>query len=171
MLDELKLTDGNYFLVTAHRPRNVDKKDNFNKILSALGSLHERYGVPVVYPMHPRSKKMLNVFGLKAPNGVKTIDAVGYLEFLQLMSHARLVLTDSGGIQEEACILRVPCVTLRENTERPETLEVGSNMLAGVDSKKILDSVEAMLSKRTSWDNPFGDGKATDRIMRVLLSE
>ena len=84
------------------------------------------------------------------------------------MANAKLILTDSGGIQEESCILKVPCVTIRENTERPETLEIGSNLLAGYDSKKILEYTEKMLNKERNWENPFGDGKSAERIVSII---
>jgi UDP-N-acetylglucosamine 2-epimerase (non-hydrolysing) len=90
------------------------------------------------------------------------------LSFLQLESHARLILSDSGGVQEEACILGVPCVTLRDNTERPETIEVGSNILAGASPDKILSCAELMLNKQNRWDNPFGDGRSAERILEIL---
>ena len=92
---------------------------------------------------------------------------MGFFEFLQLEANARLVLTDSGGIQEETCILGVPCVTLRENTERPETLEVGSNILAGTDADCIIKAVQAMLQPHATWSNPFGDGKAGEKIIEI----
>jgi UDP-N-acetylglucosamine 2-epimerase (non-hydrolysing) len=133
-------------------------------------------GLPVIYPIHPRARKMMYHFGLKA-NGIVVIEPLDYLSFLQLESKARLVLTDSGGVQEETCILKVPCVTLRENTERPETLDVGSNILAGTKPEKILECVKIMLQilkksliKNTSLngENPFGDGKAGEKIVNIL---
>jgi UDP-N-acetylglucosamine 2-epimerase (non-hydrolysing) len=99
------------------------------------------------------------------------VEALDYLRFLQLECNARLVLTDSGGVQEEACILRVPCVTLRDNTERPETLDVGSNVLAGTKPDKIVDCIRVMLGKKNDWENPFGDGKAGKRIIEILKHE
>ncbi|RKY68801.1 MAG: UDP-N-acetylglucosamine 2-epimerase (non-hydrolyzing), partial [Candidatus Latescibacterota bacterium] len=95
-------------------------------------------------------------------------EPLGFLEFLQLEANAKLVLTDSGGVQEETCILKVPCVTLRDSTERPETLEVGSNVLAGVNQEKILEGVKFMVSKERNWRNPFGDGRAGKRIAEIL---
>jgi len=95
-------------------------------------------------------------------------DPVEYLPFLRLERDVRLVLTDSGGVQEEACILGVPCVTLRENTERPETIEVGANVLAGTDPEQILQKTEIMLRTRRGWKNPFGDGKAASKILEIL---
>lgn len=107
------------------------------------------------------------MFDIKV-NGVKVVEPLDYLSFLQLESNARLVLTDSGGVQEEACIFGVPCVTLRYNTERPETLDVGSNVLAGTNPCEIVKKVEFMLNRGNCWRNPFGDGKAGERIVQTL---
>jgi UDP-N-acetylglucosamine 2-epimerase (non-hydrolysing) len=101
---------------------------------------------------------------------LKKIKAVGYLDFLLLMAKADIVLTDSGGIQEETCILKVPCVTIRDNTERPETLELGSNFIAGTDPDMILAGMRKMLSVERQWANPFGDGNAAKRIVDVLMN-
>jgi UDP-N-acetylglucosamine 2-epimerase (non-hydrolysing) len=108
-------------------------------------------------------------FNLNA-RGVRLIEPVDFLGFLQLASNARLILTDSGGVQEEACILSVPCVTLRDNTERPETIEVGANILAGASPDKILEYSKVMLGRENNWSNPFGDGKAGKRIVDILES-
>ena len=124
--------------------------------------------IPVIYPIHPRARKRLNDFDLK-PNGIKLIDPVDFLSFLQLESNAKLVLTDSGGVQEETCIIKVPCVTLRDNTERPETLEVGSNILAGANADDILNAAQEMMGRKNNWENPFGDGKAGERIVEILV--
>jgi UDP-N-acetylglucosamine 2-epimerase (non-hydrolysing) len=110
----------------------------------------------------------LKEFGIKTNGSIRFIDPVDYLDFLNLEKSARLVLTDSGGVQEETCILNVPCVTLRDNTERPETIDAGSNMLAGTDPEKILESVRRMLVKGKGWKNPFGDGNAAEKIGRVI---
>ena len=176
-LNDLELTPKEYFLVTAHRQENVDVKERLKSILNGLELIHEMFSLPIIYPIHPRTSKRLKEFGLKV-NGVDLINPLGYLEFLQLEAKAKLVLTDSGGIQEETCILGVPCVTLRDNTERPETLEVGSNILVGTDSNKILKGVEKMLNRQTlrkfdqnaslNWKNPFGDGTAGKRIIEIL---
>jgi UDP-N-acetylglucosamine 2-epimerase (non-hydrolysing) len=96
------------------------------------------------------------------------VEPLDYLGFLQLEANARLVLTDSGGVQEEACVMRVPCVTLRENTERPETLDVGANVLAGTDPHKIVNMAKLMLNDKGNWENPFGDGKAGTKIVDIL---
>jgi UDP-N-acetylglucosamine 2-epimerase (non-hydrolysing) len=99
------------------------------------------------------------------------IDPLDYLSFLKAESRARLIFTDSGGVQEEACILKVPCITLRDNTEWPETLEVGANVLAGTDPRKILEKAELMINSKRSWNNPFGDGKAGEKIVNIVLKK
>jgi UDP-N-acetylglucosamine 2-epimerase (non-hydrolysing) len=121
-----------------HRQENVDDRRRLSMAMGALQSLAEKFGRDVVYPMHPRTRKRLGEFGLTPGSMVKVIEPVDYLTFLKLESEADLILTDSGGLQEEACILKVPCVTLRENTERPETVAAGANMLAGTDPARIL---------------------------------
>ena len=175
--NDLHLKPEGYFLVTAHRQENVDVKERFEGIINGLERVAGKFGLPVIYPIHPRARKMMNHFGLKS-NGIELIEPVDYLSFLQLEAKAKLVLTDSGGVQEEACILKVPCVTLRDNTERPETLEVRSNILAGGNPKRILECTKLILSKQIlrkfdqksslNWENPFGDGNAGKRIIEIL---
>jgi UDP-N-acetylglucosamine 2-epimerase (non-hydrolysing) len=143
--------------------QNLELARRKEEILNKL-----KFNIPMIYPIHPRTKKRIKEFGLEVPKGVELIEPLGFLEFLQLEANAKLVLTDSGGVQEETCILRVPCVTLRDNTERPETLEVGSNVLVGVDKDKILEGTKAMLNKERNWNNPFGDGKSGSRIIKIL---
>jgi len=167
ILEELCLENGGYFLATVHRQENADEEKRLRGIVEGLERVQTEFGFPLVYPIHPRAKKRLNEFDIEL-NGVKLIEPLDYLSFLQLESNSRLVLTDSGGVQEEACILGVPCVTLRDNTERPETLEVGSNVLAGTNSCSIIEKVKLMLAKDNSWENPFGDGKAACRIVEIL---
>ena len=166
-LQKMCLTPQEYFLVMAHRAENVDVKERFKGILEGLSIIRNEFSFPVIFSMHPRTAKMLQTFNLSV-NGIQVIKPLGYLEFLQLESNARLVLTDSGGLQEEACILGVPCVTLRDNTERPETLEVGANVLAGTDPDKMVNCVKKSLDSSLTWKNPFGDGCAGQRIVRTL---
>jgi UDP-N-acetylglucosamine 2-epimerase (non-hydrolysing) len=168
-LNDLDLTPKNYFLVTAHRQENVDVKKRFEGIIKGLELIADEFGLPVIYPIHPRARKMMNHFGLNA-NSIELIEPLDYLSFLQLEAKAKLVLTDSGGVQEETCVLNVPCVTLRDNTERPETLEVGSNILAGTKPEKILEGAKIMLTRENNWNNPFGDGRAGERIVKRLLA-
>lgn len=166
ILNELGLTQNKYLLATAHRAENVDVKEHLQYIISALSSLAEKYAMPVIFPMHPRTQKMLRDFQIPSP-GITILQPVGYLEFLELEAHAALVLTDSGGLQEESCILKVPCVTLRENTERPETIDVGANVLAGTHPATIVTAAVKMMDIDRTWDNPYGDGTAGERIVGI----
>jgi UDP-N-acetylglucosamine 2-epimerase (non-hydrolysing) len=156
-----------YVLATSHRQENVDDKKSFAGIIKGLSLVQKHLEIPVIYPIHPRAKKQLEAFGLES-KGITLVEPLDYLAFLELESQARLVLTDSGGVQEETCILGVPCITLRENTERPETLDLGSNVLAGTEPERILEAVRTMLASDKMWVNPFGDGKAARRIMEIL---
>ena len=129
------VSSGEYFLVTAHRQENVDNPEKLQNIVSTLRNIHDLYSLPVIFPVHPRTRKMIDQFQIPV-NGIYLTEPIGFFRFLQLESEARLVLTDSGGVQEECCILGVPCVTLRKNTERPETVEVGANILAGTKKRE-----------------------------------
>jgi UDP-N-acetylglucosamine 2-epimerase (non-hydrolysing) len=168
ILDKLNLKSREYFLVTAHRQENVDDKKRLKGILEGLELVYHKFDFPVLYPVHPRTMKMIKEFGLKVPAGVELIDPLGFMEFLQLEKHASLILTDSGGIQMEACIFYIPCVTLRDNTEWLETIEAGSNILAGCEPNNILKAVTTMINKRDNWQNPFGDGTAGRQIIKCV---
>ena len=168
ILNKLNLSSKEYFLVTSHRQENVDNEERLEGILEGLKLIHEEFDLSIIFPIHPRTAKRLKEFELKVPRGIELIKPLGFLEFLQLEANAKLVLTDSGGMQEETCILKIPCVTLRDNTERPETLEVGSNVLVGVNQNEILEGVKIMLNKKRNWSNPFGDGKAGEKIIEVV---
>jgi UDP-N-acetylglucosamine 2-epimerase (non-hydrolysing) len=167
ILGKLKFAPRQYFLATVHRQENVDNRERFTSLLNGLDAVAAQFGCPVIYPIHPHAKKRMEEFGISVSH-VNTIEPVDYFSFLHLEKNARLVFTDSGGVQEESCILHTPCVTLRDNTERPETLEVGANVLAGVISDKILDSARNMLAQGNDWRNPFGDGKASERIVDII---
>jgi UDP-N-acetylglucosamine 2-epimerase (non-hydrolysing) len=157
-----------FYLATIHRRENVDNYGRFASILNGLDTLANETSIPIIYPVHPHSLKKMREYELQ-PKNIILIDPVDYLSFLKLEHGAQLILTDSGGVQEEACILRVPCVTLRDNTERPETVEVGSNVIAGVETVNILKNARIMLARETDWANPFGDGKAAIKIVDILL--
>lgn len=173
ILNDLKLAKNNYVMVTAHREENVDDRERLSEILKGLELVARALNMPVVYPIHPRTSKRLDEFGYAkfASNiqNLKIIKPVGFMDFLILESNAALVLTDSGGVQEETCILKVPCVTLRDNTERPETVEVGSNIVATINAQKILACAKKMISQKRNWKNPFGDGTAAKKIVSILL--
>ncbi len=166
-LESLGVESGKFILATAHRAENVDDKVRFSGLIAGLQKVQKEFGVPLIYPIHPRAKKQLETFGLDT-SGIRLVEPLDYLGFLQLEGMAKLVLTDSGGVQEEACILGVPCVTLRDNTERPETLDVGGNILAGTDPNRILAAARDVMGRRKGWKNPFGDGKTAQKIIGVL---
>ena len=168
-----------YGLLTLHRPSNVDDAAVLRDILSTIATLAEK--MPVFFPVHPRSLERIHQFGLgsylaeeksgAASRGIVPLPPLGYLDFLCLMDHARLILTDSGGIQEESTILGVPCLTLRENTERPVTVEQGTNQIVGRDPKKILAAAALVLgAERRAVKAPeLWDGHAAERIVKILL--
>jgi UDP-N-acetylglucosamine 2-epimerase (non-hydrolysing) len=173
---DLGLADKEYGVLTLHRPANVDDTDTFLRIIDALEEVARR--LPIVFPAHPRTRKMIAELGLSERveeiKGLLVIDPVGYLDFLQLLSGARLVLTDSGGIQEETTVLGIPCITLRQNTERPITVEMGTNTIAGTNSAEIvkaaLIAIEGRPDKSAPNVPPFWDGHAADRILDALAA-
>lgn len=176
ILDRFGLTSKNYGLVTLHRPSNVDERESLNGILSALDRIQRE--IPLVFAVHPRTQKMIRTFGyenrLTGMRNLILTDPLGYLDFVKLTSHARLILTDSGGLQEESTFLGIPCLTLRENTERPITLRQGTSCLVGNDPEKIVAGALRILrngSPERSYAVPeLWDGKAADRIVEVLIS-
>lgn len=157
-----------YAVLTLHRPSNVDDLRTLTGILGAVNEVSKR--MPVVFPVHPRTRKMLAEPGpARSLNGIHVTDPLGYLDFLALTSNARLVLTDSGGLQEETTALGVPCLTLRENTERPSTVDEGTNQVVGVDPRAILAGVDHALDGGiTPRRPPLWDGHAADRIVAVI---
>ena len=169
ILKKFNLEKDSYILVTAHRPESVDNKVNLTNILNGLSLVYEKFNLPIIFSIHPRTKNRIKEFNLEISKGINIIDPQGYLEFLQLMANSRLIITDSGGLQEESCVLKVPCVTIREATERPESIYVGSNVLAGYDPIRMLENSEKMINKERNWENPFGDGKAGEKIVGTIV--
>ena len=170
ILDLHKLKPQGYAVLTLHRPSNVDSADNLKSILEGIEELSRE--IPVVFTLHPRTEKKIKEFQLLSLVEKHTLLApLPYLDMLKLMSHARLVLTDSGGIQEETTVLGVPCLTIRENTERPITVEEGTNYLVGTDKQKILQMAREVLSTggKKGRRPEFWDGRASERIVKVLM--
>jgi UDP-N-acetylglucosamine 2-epimerase (non-hydrolysing) len=171
--EDLGLNGRDYAVLTLHRPSNVDEASNFYQILLALEEIAQR--LPIVFPVHPRTRKRIEELGLSArvKQAFRVIDPLGYLDFLRLFSDARLVLTDSGGIQEETTVLGIPCFTLRENTERPITIELGTNKLVGRDQERIVKVVfDALANPATKNEHqvlPLWDGHTAERIVSSLL--
>jgi UDP-N-acetylglucosamine 2-epimerase (non-hydrolysing) len=190
ILEELGLRDGNagerapYGVLTLHRAESVDDRETLGEILAALVRLSRE--MPLVFPVHPRTRARIEAFGFQdlfqwngspghgkgQAKGIMAIEPLGYLDFLRLMGDARVVLTDSGGIQEETTILQVPCVTMRDSTERPVTVSAGTNVIAGTSKEQIITHALAQLSRgRAGYAGspPHWDGKAASRIVEVLL--
>jgi len=166
ILDEYGLVKGEYGLVTLHRPANVDDPEVLAGLLKALGEIAGR--CPLLLPVHPRAAARLADIGV--PGGIRLVPPAGYLDFIALQDSARIVLTDSGGVQEETTALGVPCVTLRDNTERPITVEQGTNVLAGRDPERIVATVNRVLDGPPAQRRPeLWDGRASERIADVLL--
>lgn len=166
--------DGPYALLTMHRPSNVDEPERLHAMIEMLSQFAAARGWKIVFPVHPRTKARLAASDIwqslsENPNFILS-EPLGYLDLLALQAHASLVLTDSGGIQEEANILRVPCITLRANTERPETVEAGGNVLySGSDADELSALADTMLAKPRDWSCPFGDGMTAKRVIDILL--
>lgn len=177
-----------YGVVTLHRPSNVDDEKTFGGIIGALSRIAE--DLPLIFPVHPRTRNRISEFGLEGSfkfenerpqqvsRGIHGIEPLGYIDFMQLMSNARLILTDSGGMQEETTILGIPCITLRENTERPCTITCGTNRLAGVDSEKILSLASPLVQSIATTAGapkpvspPLWDGHAGERIIAILADK
>ncbi len=165
----LKERLGRYLFLTLHRPANVDSGDRLLEILEAIQEISG--GTPVLFPLHPRTRKMLDRHSLKLPKAFIGLPPLPFTESLFLWKDAELVLTDSGGLQEETTALGVPCLTLRENTERPVTIEMGTNVLAGTTRSSILEAFETSRRKRAEgWKRPpLWDGRAAGRIWEILL--
>jgi len=166
--DEFQLTDQSYFVMTLHRPSNVDEENKLENLLTTI--VEKSKGKPIVFPVHPRTKKLLQNLNLKFDN-LHYVEPQGYLNFIYLVKNAFAVLTDSGGITEEATMLNVPCITFRDTTERPETCEIGSNELVGSDIQKINQAFQKL--NTGSWQKakaPYlWDGMAAERIVKHLL--
>jgi len=183
VLEKLRLRSGSavspYAVLTLHRPSNVDHLETLEGLLSAIHQIAKQ--IPVLFPVHPRTITRIQDMGLanyfesdaESTTGLKSLDPLGYLDFLCLTDHAKLVLTDSGGIQEETTVLNVPCLTLRENTERPATLDQGTNQIVGTDPKRILEVARQALHAGTPLPRrpPLWDGKAAKRIVKIIVQQ
>jgi len=175
ILDDLGLAAGGYAAMTLHRPANVDDSVVFARLLDAIDVVQA--DMPVVFPIHPRTRKNLAPLGLAdrvaGMGNLRLLDPIGYLDFLKLTSSARVVLTDSGGIQEETTILKVPCLTLRENTERPITAEVGSNTIVGTQTADIVAAYRGIMdgTARAPEIPDLWDGRAAGRIAQILAEK
>jgi UDP-N-acetylglucosamine 2-epimerase (non-hydrolysing) len=175
ILQQLGVAEWNYALVTLHRPSNVDNISDFKRILLALSTIQER--LPIVFPVHPRTRKILDDPELKAITGnmprLLLCDPLGYFDFGRLVAGCRMVITDSGGIQEESTVYGIPCITIRENTERPITLWEGTNELAGTNTEKIINFASQILDGKwkTGKIPELWDGHTAERIIGCIEKE
>jgi UDP-N-acetylglucosamine 2-epimerase (non-hydrolysing) len=168
LFERFDVRPGQFALATVHRKENVEDPERLRGIVTGLAETARALELPVLAALHPRTSSRLGQLGLSIDHDVRVLPPLGYLDFLGLHSAAALTLTDSGGLQEEACCLCVPCVTLRDNTERPESVEVGANMLAGADPARIVEAARIMRRRARHWENPFGDGRSGLRIVDLL---
>lgn len=175
ILKKLNIEKNKYCTLTLHRPSNVDNKEDFENILDMLDKIQQK--IKIVFPAHPRTNKNIQKFNLsqkvKSMKNLILTEPLGYLDFLCLMSNSKLVLTDSGGIQEETTVLGVPCITLRKNTERPVTTEQGTNLLVSTNKGKAVEKAIQIINNKTKINKQipkFWDGKAAERIVKVLTN-
>ena len=166
LLNDLNLKTRDYIVVTIHRASNTDNFENLRNIIEALRELNEN----IIFPIHPRTEKLLKNYNLydSLPSSVTLVKPLGFLDFIKLMNHAKMILTDSGGVQKEAYILKVPCVTLRENTEWIETIKDGWNVLVGSNKERIIKTVNGFMPSVQEHCNRFGDGSASNRIVAAI---
>jgi UDP-N-acetylglucosamine 2-epimerase (non-hydrolysing) len=175
IMNQLNINGNDFAVLTLHRPANIDNMAVLSRILDALEIIQR--DMPVIFPIHPRTRRNLHSTSLweriDAMVGLRLLDPVGYLDFLKLVSSAKIVFTDSGGIQEETTILKVPCLTLRENTERPITAEIGSNHVVGTETGRIIEAYRNVVGNgwREPQIPPFWDGYAAERIAKILLDK
>lgn len=172
IIQTLGLNPQQYLLVTLHRPSNVDQKESLEKILTTFRKIQQ--SIKIVFPVHPRTKKNMHEFGFSDMiDDMKNLiitEPIGYLDFQRLMTKSKAVITDSGGIQEETTVLKIPCITLRENTERPITVTEGSNVIVGSDMNKLLNMIEKILNNQWKSSNipKLWDGKTAERVIQVI---
>ncbi|AEN92123.1 UDP-N-acetylglucosamine 2-epimerase (non-hydrolyzing) [Bacillus infantis] len=172
ILEKLSLKENDYFLVTAHRAENVDHEDRLLEIMKGINMVAEFYQKRIICSIHPRTKSRIeNISLLEVHPLVEFHEPFGFFDFVNLEKNAFCVLTDSGTVQEECCLFYVPTVTIRKTTERPETIQCGSNMLSGIDANQILTCVHVMVNQLKNWYYPegYGDVNVSDKVIKVVL--
>ena len=167
IMEKMKLEPQKYILVTAHRSENVDNPESLGKILEGLGMLHTKFKKRVIYPMHPRTASKLKK---KIPKGIEITKPLGFFDFCMLEKNAFCLITDSGTIPEESLYFKVPCVSVRESSERPEYIEAGSNILAGLEPTNLVNAVKHITSieRDWEWNVALGDGKTSSKVVNIL---
>ena len=171
ILEKMKLKEKEYFLITAHRSENVDQIENLTKILSSLEIIQKKFKKRIIYPMHPRT--LSKIKNMSIPNGIDIIKPLGFFDFIKLEKHAFCLITDSGTVPEESLYFKIPCVTIRETTERPEFIEAGFNILAGLDPENIMKAVKIITSSniKGGWNSNFGDGQTSIKVINILSGQ
>ncbi|MCF6136889.1 non-hydrolyzing UDP-N-acetylglucosamine 2-epimerase [Pseudalkalibacillus berkeleyi] len=172
ILSKLQLTSGEYFLVTAHRAENVDNPKHLNEIFEGLNSIAQKFNKPIICSIHPRTKSRLEKqISITHHPLVRFFEPFGFFDFVKLEKNAFCVLTDSGTVQEECCIFQVPTVTIRNSTERPETVDCGSNVISGLNRKQILDATTVMVNSVNNWECPAGyiEKEVSQKVVQFIL--
>jgi len=171
IMDKLGLEKGRFFLATLHRAENVDDGKRLAKIVEGFNRIHIKHNLPIVWSVHPRTRRSLRNNAVRIKSGVSIIEPIGLFDFVKLEKNAACVLTDSGTVQEECCIFGIPSITLRDVTERPETVEVGSNVLTGADPESITRCVDIVLDRKPSWEPPreYLVKSVSDTATRIIL--
>jgi UDP-N-acetylglucosamine 2-epimerase (non-hydrolysing) len=174
ILETLNLKKKKFFIFTAHRAENVDNPKRLREIFKGLDLIANEYKLPIIGSLHPRTKEKMKKYNIGPKNSlIKLLEPFGFFDFVKLEKNALCAISDSGTVQEECCILRVPAITIRMTTERPETIACGSNILAGLDSNKMLKCVKIMLNRKTNWKQPKGyaDKNVSNKIINLLLNK
>jgi len=173
-LGELEVESKEYFLVTMHRSENVDDQERLLKLVKSLDKIYEHYDMPIIVSTHPHTKKRMNMLNIKnESNGIKFLSPFGFFDFISLEKNAFCVLSDSGTVQEECCIMRIPNVTIRDVTERPETIECGSNILSGTNPDSILRCIKNVINQDTGWEIPkeYLKENVSNTVVKIIMGE
>jgi len=168
ILEKLKIVKDTYYLLTLHRPETVDDINNLNKLLVYFEKIGQKYNKKFIFPVHPRTKKKISLFSNNKANFIRFIEPLEFIDFLNLIKNSSIVFTDSGGIQEESCTLKVPVITLRTSTERQETIYMGANILSKYDYLNIAKNINKIFKKKIKWTYPYGKGSASKNIFNIL---
>jgi UDP-N-acetylglucosamine 2-epimerase (non-hydrolysing) len=171
ILEKMNLKENDFFLVTAHRSENVDSVDSLKTIFSSLSKIHSKFKKRIIYPMHPRTASKIKK--QKIPKGIEIIKPLGFFDFTKLEKNAFCLITDSGTVPEETLYFKKPCITIRESTERPETIEAGSNILTGINSENILEATKLITSytPNWSWSDALGDGNTASKVVNIIRGQ
>ena len=153
--------------MTIHREENTKNTKNIKKLFQSVYKISKKYNLKVIFPIHPKTQRLIKSL-IYNSDIIKIIDPLNYFDFLNLIAESKLVISDSGGVQEEACILKTPLITVRNSTERPETLMIGCNILSKIRKNRIFKDAQIILNRKINWSNPYGDGKSSHKILNII---